>query len=128
MAQERERTITGHLVVQGGVKVHGRPITLRAAGGAWTPLSVVRQLEVLRDQVSRVMHLVLPDSREFYVMWRRVGGEPPLEAVPVFREVNPALDADMDVTLRFFTVAPPARRWLDGATDQGCATTGKRYL
>ncbi|MCY1356619.1 hypothetical protein D9M68_566230 [compost metagenome] len=107
VAQERERTITGHLVVQEGVKVHGRPITLRSNGGAWTALSVVRQLEVLRDLVSKVMQLVLPDGREFYVMWRRAEGEPPLEAVPVFREVNPPPDADMEVTLRFFTVAPP---------------------
>lgn len=107
VAQERERTITGHLVVQEGLKVHGRAITLRSNGGVWTPLSVVRQLEVLRDQVAKVMHLVLPDGRDFHVMWRRAEGEPPLEAVPVFREVNPPPDADMEVTLRFFSVAPP---------------------
>lgn len=107
VGQERERSITGHLLVQEALKVHGRPITLRSNGGVWTPLSVVRQLEVLRDQLGKVMHLVLPDGREFYVMWRRAEGEAPLEALPLFREVNPAAEADLEVTLRFFTVAPP---------------------
>lgn len=105
--QDRERSVAGHLIVQEGLKLHGRPITLRSNGGAWTPLSVVRQLELLRDQVRKVMPLVLPDGREFHVMWRRSEGEPALEAVPLFREVNPAPDADMEVTLRLFTVAAP---------------------
>ncbi|MDF5999602.1 hypothetical protein P4050_14500 [Pseudomonas aeruginosa] len=40
--------------MQEGTKLHGRPITLRSGGGVWTPLWVVRQLEVLRDQRLRV--------------------------------------------------------------------------
>jgi hypothetical protein len=107
VAQDRERSITGHLVIQEAQKHFGRDITLRSNGGVWTPLSVVRQLEVLRDQVRKVMHLVLPDGREFHVMWRRAEGEAPLEAVPLYREVNPPPDADMEVTLRLISVSPP---------------------
>ncbi|MEF0783260.1 hypothetical protein PX156_12995, partial [Pseudomonas aeruginosa] len=71
VAQEQERSLTGALLVQEGTKLHGRPITLRSGGGVWTPLWVVRQLEVLRDQRLRVMPLVLPDGREFSVIFNR---------------------------------------------------------
>ncbi|HCA6600448.1 TPA: hypothetical protein MX174_006696, partial [Pseudomonas aeruginosa] len=81
VAQEQERSLTGALLVQEGTKLHGRPITLRSGGGVWTPLWVVRQLEVLRDQRLRVMPLVLPDGREFSVIFNRADGAP-LEAEP----------------------------------------------
>ncbi|MBG5104186.1 hypothetical protein I5G07_17680 [Pseudomonas aeruginosa] len=106
VAQEQERSLTGALLVQEGTKLHGRPITLRSGGGVWTPLWVVWQLEVLRDQRLRVMALVLPDGREFSVIFNRADGAP-LEAEPLFREVNPGPDADYLVTLRLLTVAPP---------------------
>lgn len=105
VAQTQERTITGHLVVQEGVKVHGRPITLRSGGGEWTPLSVVRQLEVLRDQPLRVMPLVLPDGREFSVIFNRSDGAE-IEAEPLFRSVIPSPDDDYLITVRLLTVAP----------------------
>jgi len=107
VAQEQERSITGALLVQEGIKLHGRPITLQANGGAWTPLSVVRQLEVLRDQRLKVMDLVLPDGREFSVTWNRANGQAPLEASQVHRTVNPGPAEDYEITLRLITVAPP---------------------
>jgi len=106
IAQEQERSITGALLVQEGVKVHGRPITLQSNGGAWTPLSVVRQLEILRDQPGRVMPLTLPDGREFHVIFNRVESAP-LTAKPVFRRVNPDADWLYEVDLRLITVASP---------------------
>lgn len=106
VVQEQQRSITGALLVQEGVKLYGRAITLRSDDGAWTPLSVVRQLEVLRDQPLRVMRLQLADGREFSVMFNRQDG-PPLEAYPLFREVSPGPDTDYLVTLRLMTVAPP---------------------
>lgn len=106
IAQEQERSLAGNLLVQEGVKVHGRPITLASNGAAWFTLAMVRQLEVLRDIPGRVMPLVLPDGREFSVMFNRVGGAP-LEAKPLWRQVNPAGDQLHEITLRLITVAPP---------------------
>lgn len=103
--QQTERTLSGKLSVQGGIKIYGRPITLASNGGAWTPLSVVRQLEVLRDQFGRKMPLTLPDGRRFHVIFDHAAGA--LEAEPVERLVNPPPDAPYEITLRFLTVAPP---------------------
>ena len=106
VAQEQEHSITGALLVQEGLKQYGRPITLKANGGVWTPLSVVRQLEALRDQRLKVMPMVLPDGREFSVIFNRADG-PPLKATQVFRTVNPAPEEIYDIELRLITVAPP---------------------
>lgn len=103
VAQEQERSITGALLVQEGVKLHGRPITLASNGGVWTPLSLVRQLELLRDQPGRVMPLTLPDGRQFSVIFNRVNGAP-LVATPLERLVNPPDDWPYEVTLRLITV------------------------
>lgn len=105
IAQVQERSVTGVLLVQEGQKVHGRPITLQSNGGVWTPLSVVRQLEVLRDQLGRVMPLVLPDGREFSVIFDRTNGAP-LTAKQIHRTVNPGANEPYDVNLRLITVAP----------------------
>lgn len=107
VAQTQERSVTGVLLVQEGQKVHGRPITLQSNGGVWTPLSVVRQLEVLRDQLGRVMPITLPDGREFSVIFDRTNG-PPLTAKQLWRTANPGPDELYDVSLRLITVAPPA--------------------
>lgn len=107
IAQVQERSVTGVLLVQEGQKVHGRPITLQSNGGVWTPLSVVRQLEVLRDQLGRVMPLVLPDGREYSVIFDRTNGAP-LTAKQIHRTVNPGADESYDVNLRLITVAPLA--------------------
>lgn len=106
IAQEQERSLSGALLVQEGVKLHGRPITLSSNGGVWTPLSDVRQLEVLRDQAGRVMPLTLPDGREFFVIFNRINGAP-VEARQLERLVSPPDDHPYDVTLRLITVAPP---------------------
>lgn len=105
IAQVQERSVTGVLLVQEGQKVHGRPITLQSNGGVWTPLSVVRQLEVLRDQLGRVMPLVLPDGREFSVIFDRTNGAS-LTAKQIHRTVNPGANEPYDVNLRLITVAP----------------------
>ena len=106
VAQEQERSLAGNLIVQEGIKVHGRPITLSSNGAAWFELSLVRQLEILRDQPGRVMLLVLPDGREFWVVFNRANGAA-LEAKPLWRQVNPGADALYELTLRLLTVAPP---------------------
>ena len=107
VAQESERSLGGQLLVQGGQKVYGRPITLASNGGVWTELQTVRALEVLRDQFGRVMPLQLPDGREFSVIFNHEAG-PPLQCTPIERQVNPAATALYEVTIRLLTVEPPA--------------------
>ena len=105
VAQETERSVSGRLLVQEGVKHYGRPITLRSDGGEWTPLSVVRSLELLRDEQGRVMTLTLPDSRQFSVIFNR--DAPPLEAAQVFRHDNPGPDHMYEIAVRLLTVEEP---------------------
>ncbi|MEZ2746304.1 hypothetical protein ACBQ16_14000 [Halopseudomonas bauzanensis] len=107
VAQTQERSITGKLLVQYGANplAHGREIDLRSNGGAWTPLSVVRQLEAMRDEPGRVMLLTLADDRHFHVIFNRTSG-PPLTAEPVFREAYPTADSLYYINLRLLTVAP----------------------
>lgn len=105
--QGQERTLTGALVVQEGLKLYGRPITLAANGGVWTPLSVVRQLEALRDQRGLVMPLTLPGGATHSVIFNRASGQA-LEARPLERLVEPGPDEPYEITLRLITVAPPA--------------------
>lgn len=100
--QSIEYSLTGALLVQEGRMLQGRKIELRSNGGVWTPLSVVRQLEALRDQPSQPMELVLADGREFSVIWDRVG--PPLSAEPILRETYPDQDSMYDVSMRFLAV------------------------
>ena len=104
--QESERSLGGQLLVQGGHKIYGRPITLASNGGAWTELQTVRALEVLRDQFGRVMPLSLPDGREFSVIFNHQSGSP-LQCVAVERQVNPAATALYEITIRLLTVEPP---------------------
>ena len=104
--QEQERSLTGALIVQEGVKLYGRPITLSSNGGAWFTLATVRQLLALRDQRGSVMLLTLPTGAQHYVTWNRVDGAA-VQARPLFRLVNPGPDWLHELTLRLITVAPP---------------------
>lgn len=104
VAQTQERSITGALLVQHSVKLHGREIDLRSNGGAWTPLSVVRQLEAMRDEPGRIMLLTLADGRQFYVIFNRASGAP-LTVEALEREAYPTPDSDYLINLRLITVA-----------------------
>ncbi len=103
--QTQEHSLTGALMIQEGVKLYGRPITLQSNGGAWFTLATVRALEALRDQLGIIMLLTLPRGDQHFVTWSRADGAP-LRAVPLFRSVDPA-DTDYELTLRLITVAPP---------------------
>lgn len=107
VAQEQERSLSGALIIQEGVKRYGRPITLASNGGAWFTLATVRALEALRDQPLIVMLLTLPTGAQHHVTWSRVDGSP-LQARPLFRLVDPGPDWLYELTLKLITVAPPA--------------------
>lgn len=105
VAQDMDRSLAGKLMVQEGIKRYGRPITLASNDGAWFPWSVVRQLEELRDQISRPMPLTLPTGERHFVIFRRTDGAE-LEARQIHRCVDPA-EEPWTITLRLITVAPP---------------------
>ena len=104
--QVQERSLNGALIIQEGVKLYGRPITLSSNGGAWFTLATVRQLEALRDQPGKVMLLTLPTGERHHVTWNRAAGAP-VQATPLFRAVAPGPDWLYELTLRLITVAPP---------------------
>ncbi len=106
IAQEQDRSLSGALMVQEGVKLYGRPITLASNGAALFRLAVVRALEALRDQRGRIMLLTLPTGTQHHVIFNRAAGSP-LESAPMWRKVNPGADELYEITLRLITVAPP---------------------
>lgn len=106
VAQEQDRSLSGALIVQEGVKLYGRPITLSSNGGAWFTLAKVRELEAKAAARVSVMLLTLPTGAEHHVTWNRAAG-PAVQAVPMWRAVTPGPDAKHELTLRLITVAPP---------------------
>lgn len=105
--QGQDRSLTGALIIQEGVKLYGRPITLASNDAAWFTKATVDALQALRDQAGIVMLLTLPSGAQHYVTWNRPAG-PPVEAVPLFRRVVYQADDLFLLTLRLITVAPPA--------------------
>lgn len=106
IAQEQDRSLTGALIIQEGVKLYGRPITLESNEAAWFTLATIQALLALRDQLGKVMLLTLPTGASHYVTWNRAAGAP-VVAKPLFRKVAPSPDDLYNLTLRLITVAPP---------------------
>lgn len=104
--QVQDRSLTGAMIFQEGLKRYGRPITLSSNGGAWFTLAKVRELEAKAAIPATVMLLTLPTGDQHYVTWNRVAG-PAVQAQPLFRAVAPAPDWLHELTLRLITVAPP---------------------
>ncbi|SCW38600.1 hypothetical protein SAMN05216370_0860 [Pseudomonas peli] len=105
--QVQDRSLTGAMIFQEGLKLYGRPITLSSNGGAWFTLAKVRELEAKAAIPAAVMLLTLPTGDQHYVTWNRAAG-PAVQAQPLFREVAPAADWLHELTLRLITVAPPS--------------------
>lgn len=101
--QTQERSLTGGLIIQGGAKQFGRPITL---GESWLPRSVVDALFAL-EATTAPMVLELADGREFSVVFDRSRGIA-IDAKPVDGYVHAANDPNWQykVTIRLLTVEP----------------------
>jgi hypothetical protein len=101
--QSQERSLTGGMIIQGGVKQFGRPITL---GESWLPRFIVDALFAL-EATTAPMLLELPDGREFSVVFDRVRGVA-IDAKPVDGYVLAANDPNWQykVTIRLSTVEP----------------------
>jgi hypothetical protein len=101
--QASERSLTGGLIIQHGVKKYGRPITLT---NSWLSRSVVDALYA-KEATAGAMVLTLADSRQFTVVFDRSRGIA-IEATPVFDYTNAANEPTWQyrVTLRLLTVEP----------------------
>lgn len=64
-----QRTLSGGLVIQQGIKANGRPITL-SGDWVWLDLSILRTLRDWTDVPELEMTLTHYDGREFNVIWR----------------------------------------------------------
>lgn len=64
-----QRTLSGGLIIQQGVKLNGRQITLSGAW-AWHTLATVRRLREWSDTPELEMTLTHYDGREFNVVFR----------------------------------------------------------
>ncbi len=101
--QSQERSLTGGMIIQGGIKRYGRPITL---GESWLPRSVVDDLYEL-EATTETMVLELADGRDFSVVFDRSRGVA-IDAKPVDDYVLAANDSNWQykVTIRLLTVEP----------------------
>lgn len=64
-----QRTLSGGLVIQQGVRQNGRPVTL-AGDWAWHKKADLLRLREWGDAAGLMMTLTLPDSRSFDVVFR----------------------------------------------------------
>ena len=104
VAQKAEVTVAGALVVQEGVQLAGRPITLIGGEDAcWIARSDLEALYAAMQTAGRTMILTLHDSRTFMVMWRR--NPQPIEAKQLFRMEEPTAATFYVIeTLKFIEV------------------------
>ena len=103
--QVSERSITGALVVNAGLKVGGRPITLQSPdeGSAWITGAALAQLKAWAQLPLQNMTLVLGATTRT-VMYRHEDGA--LQAFPVvdYSDIGP--DDYYTITLRLTDVTP----------------------
>lgn len=106
ITQNIERTISGAQVIQEGVLIKGRPITLSGGVGVWMPKSVLNQLYDMAMQPNVTATLTMADGRVFKVTFNRNGTESPIRGEPVHRQTIES-DATMyeNITLKLMEIA-----------------------
>lgn len=105
LAEEKERGLTGGVIVQTGAKLYGRPVTLVG----WLPRGTLDELTTKEGAGNTVMALTLDDGRELSVAFDRTRGVA-VDATPVKESTHISLEpgAWYVATLRLHTVEPPA--------------------
>ncbi len=96
-----QRTLTGALVVQRGIKQQGRPITL--TGGDWVWFNRA-DIQTLRDWTDEDISMTLThyDGRTFDVIWRL--DEQAIQAEPVHYETPEDDQTPYFATLHLMTI------------------------
>jgi hypothetical protein len=103
LEQSQERSLTGGMIIQNGLKLFGRPMTL---GESWLPRSTLDALFTL-EATGAAMDVTLADGREFSVVFDRSRGIA-IDAKPVHDYVNAANESGWLYagTIRLLTVEP----------------------
>ncbi len=103
--QSQERSLTGALLVQEQIKMHGRPILLTGGQNAgWVSRKTVSELQNLSSEPDKVMILTLSDMRQLSVIFDRSDGSP-VSATQVIEEAYPADNSYYHLSLRLITVS-----------------------
>ncbi|MFQ3232139.1 hypothetical protein [Reinekea sp.] len=102
IAQQSDRTITGGLVVQEGVKKFGQPITLT---DSWLPKTTVDALKAKEAIGGLKMLLTLDNGATHSVIFNRSRGAA-VEATQVFPNTDAPADWQYETTISLFTVQP----------------------
>ena len=98
--QSKDYSLTGALIVQQGVKLKGRPITLQSNGGAWAARSTVKALQAYYDAPDQIYTLELWGDT-YAVQFERPDG---LDAEEVLHQVAPGPDHYYTITIKLFEV------------------------
>lgn len=102
--QAVERSLSGALVVDTGVRQGGRPITLRNEddASAWLTRAAMAQLQAWADVPGQQLTLSLRGTAHVVLFRHHDGG--PFEARPLVHYADPAATDWVLATLRFITV------------------------
>lgn len=98
-----ERTLSGSLIIQQGIKKKGRPITLKPCDGnmAWTPRQVIETLQQWAMQPETTFTLQMGE-RQFDVIFDN--SQTAVSAKPVINHASQLADDDFLLELAFLTV------------------------
>jgi hypothetical protein len=98
--QFRDRSLTGGLIIQEGLKQYGRPITLEG----WLPRATVDALVAKEATAGIEMTLTLPDERVFAVTFDR--NSVAVEAAPIMQYTKASTDPTWpyQVVVRLLTI------------------------
>lgn len=100
-----EYSIKGALIIENGLRLAGRPISLQAPDEsmAWHPRSVIDQLYLWSAQAGQDFHLTMQDGQVFNVAFRH--HEPPaFEPKPVTGLGSQAPNSDWTIKLKFIVI------------------------
>lgn len=96
-------TTTGGIIVQGGARTAGRPITLAGSiNYAWLLRPDLQALTAEADVFGTQYTLQLHDATQYTVQW--APGEGRIQAEPVREVANPSATTRYFMTLHFITV------------------------
>lgn len=101
--QTAERSLTGALVVQQGLKVKGRPITLESNSAAWVRRSVVEMLQAFYDTPGQTFTLSIAGT-DYLFQFERPGGFKASEVQRLARDIQSG-DHFFTIQIKGFEVA-----------------------